>query len=86
MLSWFGGRKGIRPEKKLFEWWDAAWLSVRSEVQTCTKLMLLPLTVSCFSKLQIGFNFLIPAKVGTPGQRTIKWVLCEEWLKRVKVK
>ena len=38
-----------------------AWLSVWSEVQTCiimSKLMPLPLTVSCFSKIQIGFTFL----------------------------
>jgi len=34
-----------------------AWLSVWSEVQTCIwpQLMPLPLTVSCFSKIQIGF-------------------------------
>ena len=33
-----------------------AWLSVWSEVQTCimAQLMPLPLTVSCFSKIQIG--------------------------------
>jgi len=29
----------------------------------------LPLTVSCFSKIQIGFNFLVPAHLGCPGQR-----------------
>jgi len=37
-----------------------AWLSVWSELQTCiimSKLMPLPLTVSCFSKIQIGFTF-----------------------------
>ena len=41
-----------------------AWLSVWSEVQTCIcsfQLMPLPLTVSCFSKIQIGFAFLVPA-------------------------
>jgi len=34
-----------------------AWLSVWSEVQTCIwqQLTPLPLTVSCFSKIQIGF-------------------------------
>jgi len=34
----------------------------------------LPLVVSCFSKIQIGFTFLIPAHPGSPGQRAIKWV------------
>ena len=28
----------------------------------------LPLTVSCFSKIQIGFTFLVPAHPGSPGQ------------------
>jgi len=38
------------------------------------QLMPLPLTVSCFSKIQIGFIFLIPANPGSPGQSAIKWV------------
>ena len=36
--------------------------------------MPLPLTVSCFSKIQIGFTFLVPAHPGSPGQRAIKRV------------
>jgi len=35
-------------------------------------LMPLPLTVSCFSKIQIGFTFLVPAHLGSPGQRAVK--------------
>ena len=31
--------------------------------------MPLPLTVSCFSKIQIGFTFLVPAHPGSPGKR-----------------
>ena len=38
------------------------------------QLMPLPLTVSCFSIIQIGFTFLIPAHLGSPGQRVVKWV------------
>ena len=38
------------------------------------QLMPLPLTVSCFSKIQIGFTFLVSAHPGSPGQRAIKWV------------
>jgi len=38
------------------------------------QLMPLPLTVSCFSKIQIGFTFLVPAQLGSPRQRAIKWV------------
>ena len=36
--------------------------------------MPLPLTVSCFSKIQIGFTFLVPADLGGPGKRAVKWV------------
>jgi len=38
------------------------------------QLMPLPLTVSCFSKIQIGFAFLVPADPGSPGKRAIKWM------------
>ena len=38
------------------------------------QLMLLPLTVSCSSKIQIGFTFLVPAHLGSPGQRAVKRV------------
>ena len=70
---WLGGRKGIRPVKKL-SGGVLAWLSVWSEVQTCimAQLMPLPLTVSCFSKFQIVFTFLVPAHLGSPGQRAVK--------------
>jgi len=34
----------------------------------------LPLTVSCFSEIQIGFIFLVPAYPGSPGQRVVKRV------------
>ena len=33
-----------------------------------------PLTVSCFSKIQIGFIFLVPAHLGSPGKRAVKRV------------
>jgi len=38
------------------------------------QLIPLPLTVSCFSKIQIGFTFLVPAHQGSPGQRAVKQV------------
>ena len=38
------------------------------------QLMPLPLTVSCFSKIQIGFAYLVPAHPGSPGQRAVKRV------------
>jgi len=42
------------------------------------QLMPLPLTVSCSSKIQIGFTFLVPAHPGSPGHRAVKRV-CVLW-------
>jgi len=39
-------------------------------------LMPLPLTVSCFSKIQIGFTFLLPAHPGSPGQKAVNTGVC----------
>ena len=42
----------------------------------------LPLTVSCFSKIQIGFSFLVPPHPGSPEQRVVKRVcvcVCVIW-------
>ena len=36
------------------------------------QLMPLPLTVSCFSKIQIGCTFLVLAHLGSPGKRAVK--------------
>ena len=38
------------------------------------QLMQLPLTVCCFSKIHIGFTFLVPAHLGSPGKRAVKRV------------
>ena len=38
------------------------------------QLMPLPLTVSCFSKIQIGFTFLVLAHLGIPGKGAVKRV------------
>jgi len=40
------------------------------------QLMPLPLTVSCFSKIQIGFTFLVPAHPGSHGQGTLNGCVC----------
>ena len=38
------------------------------------QLMPVPLTVSRFSKIQIGFTFLVAADLDSPGQRAVKRV------------
>ena len=38
------------------------------------QLIPLPLTVSCFSEVQIGFTFLVPDYPGSPGKKVVKWM------------
>ena len=40
------------------------------------RLMPLPLTVSCFSKIQIGFTFLVLAHLGSPGKGPLNGCVC----------
>ena len=40
------------------------------------KEMSLPLTVSCFSKIQIGFTFLVPAHLGSSGKGPLNVRAC----------
>ena len=72
---WLGGRKGIRPVKRLERWAAgvAICLEHSADLHT-TQLMPLSLTVSCFSKIQIGFTFLVLGHLGSPAQRAVKWV------------
>ena len=69
---WLGGRKGIRPVKN----WVVGCCMVicleRGADLHMAQLMPLPPTVSCSSKIQIGFTFLVPAPLGSPGQRAAK--------------
>jgi len=70
-----------------------AWLTVVSYVCLergaglhMAQLMPLPLTVSRFSKIQIGFTFLVLAHPGSPGQRAFKRVcVCARARARVRV-
>ena len=71
---WLGGRKGIRPVKT--EWWGTGVVICleRGADLHMAQLMPVPLTVSCSSKIQIGFTFLIPAYPGSPGKEAVKWL------------
>ena len=40
------------------------------------QLMPLPLTVSCFSKIQFGFTLLVPAYLGRPGKGPLNGGAC----------
>ena len=71
---WLGGRKGIQPVKT--ERWGAGMIICleRGADLHMFQLMPLPLTVYCFSKIQIDFTFLVPTHPGNPRQRAVKWV------------
>ena len=72
-VGWVAGRaSGLYKT----EWWSAGVVICleRGADLHMAQLMPLPLTVSCSRKIQIGFTFLVPAHLGSPGKRVIKRV------------
>jgi len=64
-------RKSLRSSKLIplflmLSWWGAGVVICleRGADLHMAQLMPLPLTVSCFSKIQISFTFLVPAHLG----------------------
>ena len=75
-LTLLVGRQEGHPACKKTEWWGASvviCLELGADLHVA-QMMSLPLTVSCFSKIQIGFTFLVPAHLGSPGKRAVKRV------------
>jgi len=73
-LTLLVGRQEGHPACKKTEWWCAGMvicLERGADLHTA-QLMPLPLTVSCSSKIQVGFTFLVLAHLGSPGQRAVK--------------
>jgi len=62
----------------LHEWWVAGVVICleRGADLHMAQLMPLPLTISCFSKIQIGFTFLVPAHTGSPGKGPLDGCVC----------
>ena len=62
------GRQKGHPACKNTEWWGTGVVICleRGADLHMAQLMPLPLTVSCFSKIQIGFTSLVPADPGIP--------------------
>ena len=73
---WLGGKKGIRPVKN--EWWGVGMVVCLEQGADLhmAQLMPLPLTVSCFRKIQIGFAFLVLADLGSPGKGPLNGCCC----------
>ena len=67
------GQQEWHPACKKTEWWGAG-VVICLEQGADLHMMPLPFTVSCFSKIQIGFTFLVPAHPGSPGKRAVKRV------------
>jgi len=75
-LTLLVGRQEGHPACEKTEWWGAGvviCLELGADLHMA-QLMPLPLTVSCFRKIQIGFTFLVLAHPGSPGQRAVKRV------------
>ena len=77
-LTLLVGRQEGHPACKKTEWWGAGVVICleRGADLHAAQPMPLPLIVSCFSKIQIGFTFLVLAHPGSPGQRAIKRLFC----------
>ena len=75
-LTLLVGRQEGHPACKKTEWWGAGVVICLEQGADfhMAQLMPLPLTVSCSSKIQIGFTFLVPAHPGSPGERAVKRV------------
>ena len=75
-LTLLVGRQEGHPACKKTEWWSAGVVVCLEQGADLhmTQQMPLPLTVTCFSKIQIGFTFLVPAHLGSPGKRAVKRV------------
>jgi len=75
-LTLLVGRQEGHPACKKTERWGAGMvicLEQGADMHMAQRISL-PLTVSCFSKIQVGFTFLVPAHQGSPGQRAVKRV------------
>ena len=66
-----GRQEGHPACKKRVVWY---WHSYLSGARCRLAYGQLPLTLSCFSKIETGFTFLVPAHSGSPGKRAVKWV------------
>jgi len=75
-LTLLVGRQEGHPACKKTEQWGAGMVIClqRGADLHMAQLMPLLLIVSCFSKIQIGFTFLVPDHLGSPGQRAVKRV------------
>ena len=72
------GRQEGHPACKKIPWWGAVVVICLEHGADLHLAQLMPLllTVSCSSKIQIGFTFLVPAHLGSPGKRPLNGCAC----------
>jgi len=76
-LTLLVGRQEGHPACKKMSGGALVWLSVERGADVhMAQLMPLPLTVSCVSKIQIGFTFLVPTHPGSPGNVPLNGCYC----------
>ena len=77
VLTLLVGRQEGHPACKK-QWWGAGVVVCLEQGADLhmVQLLALPLTVSCFSKIQIGFTFLVTAHLGSPGKGPLNVCLC----------
>jgi len=76
LVGWQEGH----PACKKTEWWGAGMVICleRCADLHVAQLMPLPLTVSCFSEIQIVFTFLVPPYLGSPEKGPLNGCVCVE--------
>ena len=77
-VGWVAGRASGLQET---EWWGSGVVICleRGADLHAAQLMPLPLTVYCFSKIQIGCTFLVPAQLGSPGKGPLNVCVLLQW-------
>ena len=80
LVGWQEGHPACKKQ-----WWRAGVVACleQSADLHMPQLMPLPLIVSCFTKIQIDFTFLVPAHLGSPRKRAVKRVCVCVWLIRM---
>ena len=77
LILLLGRQEGHRACKKTERWGVGMVICLErgADLHTAQRIPL-PLTVSCFSKIQIDFTFLAPAHPGSPGQKLLNGCVC----------
>jgi len=78
VLTLLVGQQEGYPASKKTEWWCSSMVIClkRGAGMHMAQLMPLPLTDSCFSKIQIGFTFLVWLTRVVPDKELLNWCVC----------